>query len=163
MIQLVSDKRREQLRKASRKFLDKFPEKPKEYKKRFKELNPEKFKEQAAKENKAYRLKHPEKIKQRSIEWRTANAEHIKHTNSLRRQRLKCREAMWDEELTQLVTKEAHSLAKLREKLFGFKWHVDHVVPLCGVSVSGFHVWNNLQVIPATLNMKKHNLFEGDF
>jgi hypothetical protein len=55
------------------------------------------------------------------------------------------------------VIKETYHLAKLRTKLFGFKWHVDHIVPLQGKLVSGLHVPTNLQVIPWLDNQKKHN------
>lgn len=61
------------------------------------------------------------------------------------------------DELTEFVFSEAYNLAKQREKLFGFKWHVDHIIPLNGNRVSGLHVWNNLQVIPAVQNLSKGN------
>lgn len=61
------------------------------------------------------------------------------------------------DELTEFVFSEAYDLCKQREKLFGFKWHVDHIIPLNGKRVSGLHVWNNLQVIPASENLSKGN------
>ena len=57
------------------------------------------------------------------------------------------------------LIKQAYELAALRTKMFGFKWHVDHVIPLQGKLVSGLHVPTNLRVIPAFDNMSKHNQF----
>ena len=56
---------------------------------------------------------------------------------------------------------EAYELAALRTKLFGFSWHVDHVVPLRGALVSGLHGPHNLQVIPGLDNMRKSNQFQS--
>lgn len=42
----------------------------------------------------------------------------------------------------------------------GVLFEVDHVVPLHGKTVSGLHVEENLQVIPAWQNRKKRNKFE---
>ena len=39
-------------------------------------------------------------------------------------------------------------------------WHVDHVLPLQGKKVSGFHVPQNLRVIRAAVNIKKSNKYE---
>ena len=63
----------------------------------------------------------------------------------------------WDAELTELVCKEAHHLARLRDKATGIKWSVDHIVPIKGKTVSGLHTWKNLQVIPMQQNRLKHN------
>lgn len=67
----------------------------------------------------------------------------------------------WDDELTALTSVEGADLVRRRNKTTGIKWHVDHVIPLRGKTVSGLHVWNNLQVIPAAANLSKANAFRG--
>lgn len=52
---------------------------------------------------------------------------------------------------------EAYSLAKLRSKVTGIKWEVDHVVPLQSKTVCGLHAETNVRVIPAILNHTKGN------
>lgn len=58
------------------------------------------------------------------------------------------------------LIKEVYALAAFRTKLFGFDWHVDHIIPLQGKTVSGLHTIQNLQVIPSTVNIAKHNKYE---
>ena len=52
---------------------------------------------------------------------------------------------------------EAYDLAKRRTDSLGFKWEVDHTIPLKSRIVCGLHVENNLQVIPAMVNRSKSN------
>lgn len=47
--------------------------------------------------------------------------------------------------------------AKRLSRETGIPHHVDHIVPLQGDHVSGLHVESNLQVIPATDNIRKRN------
>lgn len=73
----------------------------------------------------------------------------------------KQRTPIWYSEFDKFVMEEAHKLAKLREEMTGFKWDVDHIIPLCGKQVSGLHVHNNIQVIPKSMNVQKHNKYEA--
>jgi hypothetical protein len=44
-------------------------------------------------------------------------------------------------------------------RLSGQPWHVDHVVPLNGATVSGLNTHWNLEVIPGARNLAKNNRF----
>ena len=102
--------------------------------------NPDKVKAKA----KRYREKHPDRIAARAV------------LSTLRRaQRL----PKWLTPDDKWAMREAYSLAKLRTKLTGVVWEVDHILPLRGNFVSGLHVPANLQVIPKELNREKRNVF----
>lgn len=84
---------------------------------------------------------------------RDVQAEYVRRRQAAKMQRT----PKWLTEEDIWIMREAYKLAKLRTKLFGFSWHVDHVLPLQGAVVSGLHVPTNLQVIPWLDNIKKHN------
>ena len=75
----------------------------------------------------------------------------------LRATRAKQARVDWNKELTDFVYSEAHKLRRMRNTLFDFDWHVDHIVPLKGRCVCGLHVWNNFAVIPKVENLRKGN------
>lgn len=92
--------------------------------------------------NKAWRTNNPEKDYGRWLNRQVAKQQ---------------RTVSWDKELTDLVVVEGLNLCKRLEKLTNSSWHLDHVIPLRGKTVSGLHVWNNFQVLPASVNIRKGN------
>lgn len=87
--------------------------------------------------------------------YRRRYPERLQYARGLRRGRTRL--PKWFGEFDKLVLSEAHLLARLRTKLFGMAWHVDHIVPLGGKLVSGLHCASNIAVIPAAVNFRKSN------
>lgn len=125
---------------------------------------------------KAYYEANKERMLEKQKSWASENAEAIKEYHrgryrkmpevyiaaaSKRRARQLLATPKWDEELTEFAVIEAADLVRKRKQITGVSWHTDHIVPLRGKTVSGLHVWNNIQVIPATVNMSKSNAFNG--
>ena len=99
----------------------------------------------------------PEAARAQSREWAAQNPAMRKAHHAKRRARKLNATPGWGAELTDFVMHEAADLAARREHVTGFAWHVDHMIPLQARSMCGLHVWNNLQVIPAALNIAKRN------
>lgn len=57
---------------------------------------------------------------------------------------------------------EIYSLSKLRTKLTGVKFAVDHIVPLRNKHVCGLHVESNLRIVENHINVKKGNRWWPD-
>jgi len=107
--------------------------------------------------NKYYQKISEGRVTRRNILNRTEHEkiERARLKAAIRSTRLK--KARFTDELTDLVTKEAHNLRILRNKLTNFEWHVDHKLPLKGKNICGLHIWSNLQVIPKIQNLQKGN------
>jgi len=88
------------------------------------------------------------------------NKEIFREYQIARRYALKQAAPDWDKELTRFVIKEAYELAKIRKKETGMDWHIDHIIPLRGKTISGLHVWNNVQLLPAKINLEKGNKYD---
>lgn len=134
-------------------------------------------KEEIKAHQKAWRVQNKEKIKANTKKWREDNPEAFKAmqkrtrkknaarvnaANNKRRADKLQRTPKWITKDDLWLIKEAHELAVLRSKLFGFDWHVDHIIPLKGKTVSGLHVPTNIQVIEGKINIMKNNKFEGE-
>lgn len=121
-----------------------------------------------------YYRNRAEAAKKNAAKWASANRDKKNFYAKAWRQRNKSRVNAWDaaryanEKLAmpswanQFFIEEAYALAKLRERLCGGRWHVDHIVPLQSKLVCGLHVESNLQVIPAAHNIRKSNRYWPD-
>ena len=109
----------------------------------------------------AWSAKNPEKVKLYAARTKAKN-KGVVNAHTVKRRLAKInRTPKWLTPDDQWMIEQAYDLAALRTKLFGFSWHVDHVLPLQGKLVSGLHTPYNLQVIPGADNVRKSNKFEA--
>jgi len=104
-----------------------------------------------------YKKKNKEKITEYNKLWWSSNKDKRASYQAKRKASQLQRTPKWLTKDDLWIIEEAYSLAQLRTNLFGIDWHVDHIIPLQGKLVSGLHVPSNIQVIPATENVKKSN------
>ena len=104
--------------------------------------------------------KYKEKHLAQKKEYRALNKGKINALNAARKKVIKQQTPKWVGTTDKWFILETYELAALRTEMFGFSWNVDHIIPLQGKIVSGLHVPNNLQVIPAIENIRKKNKYE---
>lgn len=122
------------------------------------------------------RVSRLEKAKIKQREWRLKNPNHagsklakmaykkanpgkvLAHTAKRRAAKMQ-RTPAWLTDDDFWMMEQAYELAVLRTKMFGFSWHVDHIIPMQGKYISGLHVPYNLQVIPGAENISKANKY----
>lgn len=103
-----------------------------------------------------YTEENKEKIAQKGKEYRKNNPDKITAIGAKRRATKKDATPEWYEKDKIEVLYEK---ARWLESLTGLKYHVDHIIPLQGKNVSGLHCWANLQILEASINIKKGNKF----
>ena len=106
----------------------------------------------------AYKAANLEKHKAYQEKYRLSNKKKWAHREAKRRALKLCATPAWaDEKAVQAY----YDVAAFFNKINGYvKYHVDHIIPLQGKTVSGLHVHTNLRVIPASENIRKKNHFE---
>lgn len=105
----------------------------------------------------AWSARNPDKVKQYAKKTKVANKGRVNADTVKRRLAKINRTPTWLTEDDHWMIEQAYELATIRTKMFGFQWHVDHIIPLQGKTVSGLHVPLNLQVIPGIENIRKGN------
>jgi len=131
------------------------PEKVKAAKQKYEEGN----KDSCNARRKEWREKFPEKFKLCQTNWALENKPKLAATCRKYQASKLQRIPAWLDEDDFWLLEQVYELAALRTKMFGFDWHVDHVIPLQGKRVSGLHVPTNLAVIPYFENCRKNNGF----
>ena len=130
------------MREKAVKWREKNPGRNAEYSRKWRAADPERAREG---------------VRQSLRKWRPKNRHKKAYETRLRDAGKAKRTPKWaDLEAILQIYAEAKELAEFT----GVEWHVDHVIPLQGKLVSGLHVRENLQLLPAIDNIRKHNKFE---
>lgn len=108
---------------------------------------------------KKWQVQNPEKYKLQQQMYQKNNKSKINAITAKRRAAKLQRTPSWLTKDHYAMIEIEYQLAAWCSKVMGFKYHVDHIVPLQGENVSGLHVPWNLQVIPAKQNHSKSNRF----
>lgn len=101
-----------------------------------------------------YYEQNKDKVNATTLAWRIKNPGASNAITARRRASKKIASPSW---ANSFFIKEAYALAALRTKMLGFKWNVDHIVPIQSPLVCGLHCEANLQVITKYDNVRKGN------
>lgn len=110
-----------------------------------------------------YRKNKTKRLTQQQLYKQTHKAL-VNATNAKRRAQKTLSTPLWvlesEDELNKI--KKIYKKCECITKETNIVHHVDHIVPLIGKYVSGFHCAENLQIITRTENLKKGNKHESD-
>lgn len=101
---------------------------------------------------------NPERAMDTLMRYRDANRPALRQAAAERAERVRVATPIWYGEIDAFLLKEAYELAHSRELATGVEWQVDHMLALRAEAVCGLHCAENIQVLPAKLNLLKRNL-----
>jgi len=134
---------------------------------RYREANPGKLQEQdrryyvknrgrISEKKRQYREANPGKLRERARRYYEENLEKFAAKAAKRRAAKLNRTPAWAD-LDHI--QQFYEARKAISDATGREYHVDHMIPLQGKTVSGLQVPSNLQIIPAERNISKNNSF----
>lgn len=95
-----------------------------------------------------------------TAKWQQDNKEHIReYQRNYYKNKHKERNGVYAKRLRERQIYNDKELIKEFYKNRPEGYHVDHIIPLNGTKVCGLHTLTNLQYLPITENLKKHNKF----
>lgn len=104
-----------------------------------------------------YRTENPDKVKAACSQWAKTNPDKVNARNNKRRASKLQRTPSYLTEHDFKTIEIMYAYASKLSEDTGIEYQVDHIIPLQGEFVSGFHIPSNLQVITAKENQKKGN------
>lgn len=102
----------------------------------------------------AYRSRNKAICNQRIAEWKAKNKHLLAFYARGRQAALRKAQPKWAN-LNEM--RRLYAMASRLRRETGEAWHVDHIVPLISELVCGLHWEGNLQILPATENLRKNN------
>jgi hypothetical protein len=160
-----SEKNRLRVKKYQKENQEKIQEYRKEHYLKNKETLREKIKiyrrknsEKISATRKKYVSKNKERVLEISRNWARKNPEKIRGYWNKRQEYIKRATPKWaDNSEIEKIYVESSRLTRLT----GIRHHVDHIIPLTHPLVCGLHIPDNLQILTASENCKKHNRFNN--
>jgi len=132
----------------------------------------EKNKLRSLQNSRDWKKRNPEKVTEQSRKWIANNGNRHKLNNKNWKEKNKSANCaissryrankikatpLWLSAIHKAQIQEFYDIAAARTVQTGVKYHVDHIHPLCGRTVSGLHVPWNMQIITAKENFSKKN------
>ena len=148
-------KNREAARLRAKAWYKENTERAKANSKLWREQNPERFRETI----KRWEKENKERVRKVNKAWKKANKHKVNASTRMRQAAKLNATPPWLNEDHKFMLEEIYELRDLRTQATGVVHHVDHIVPLRGAEVCGLHVPWNLQVIPASDNIRKGNSY----
>lgn len=108
---------------------------------------------------KKWRTENPEAMRAINKKYKRNNPDRLAANNAQRHAAKLQRSPKWADKKAIL---EIYKQARALQEATGEPYHVDHIYPLQGETVSGLHVDYNLRAVPARVNLTKSNSFDPD-